>query len=48
MAGLNQKEKKNFDQAIQEMTVEGMIKINAVVAGLEIQITHKGIEYIED
>ena len=44
---LNNQEIKFFDKAIQELTAADLIKITKVTAGWEIQITEKGIGYIE-
>jgi predicted transcriptional regulator len=44
---LNQQEMNNFDKAIQELTAADLIKVTKVTAGWEVQITEKGIEYIE-
>lgn len=44
---LNQQEMNNFDKAIQELTTADLIKVTKVTAGWEIQITEKGIKYIE-
>ena len=45
--GLNQQEQNNFDKAIQKMKDDDLIKTSIAASGLEIQITKKGIEYIE-